>query len=156
MSPSYELMFTMRGHTGDVNCVVALPDGRIASGSNDKTIKLWQINGTLEATLKEQTPVLCLAVVRFELAAEQHVHVRTAAATQHTPTPPPLPSTPFADAELRHHHRQRHSPVSPLLRRPSLFRSERFEPFALHRFASVHPIALHCHSSRPTNCTALQ
>ncbi len=71
MKSTYECMATMRGHTGDVNCVVALPDGRIASGSNDKTIKIWSMNGVLEATLKEQTPVLCLAVVCIQLCAAQ-------------------------------------------------------------------------------------
>ena len=32
---------TLRGHTGWVNCMGLLPDGRVVSGSRDKTLKVW-------------------------------------------------------------------------------------------------------------------
>ena len=35
---------TLNGHTHWVNSVVELPDGRIASGSDDKTVRVWDIN----------------------------------------------------------------------------------------------------------------
>ena len=31
----------IRGHTDEINCVACLPDGRIVSGSRDKTIRVW-------------------------------------------------------------------------------------------------------------------
>ena len=32
---------TLGGHTGDVNSVCSLGDGRLASGSKDKTVRVW-------------------------------------------------------------------------------------------------------------------
>jgi WD40 repeat protein len=37
----------LRGHEGGVNCVFWSPDGRLASGSSDRTIRVWNLN-TLE------------------------------------------------------------------------------------------------------------
>ena len=35
----------IEGHTGPVNTLQVLPDGRIVSGSDDKTIRIWEDNG---------------------------------------------------------------------------------------------------------------
>ena len=51
-------------HHADVNCIILLRDGRIASSSTDRTIKIWGVNNyrnrsdnkiefVLEETLKE-------------------------------------------------------------------------------------------------------
>ncbi len=41
---------TLRGHTRPVNCVAFSPDGRwLASGSNDRTIKIWDVEAGREA-----------------------------------------------------------------------------------------------------------
>lgn len=31
----------LKGHTGAISCVAVLPDGRVVSGSSDKTLRLW-------------------------------------------------------------------------------------------------------------------
>jgi WD40 repeat protein len=33
--------FTFTGHTASVNCIAILPDGRFVSGSDDKTLRIW-------------------------------------------------------------------------------------------------------------------
>ena len=39
-------MLILRGHTGPVRCLAYSPDGRtLTSGSDDKTIKLWEPEG---------------------------------------------------------------------------------------------------------------
>jgi WD40 repeat protein len=32
----------LRGHSGDVNCLAALPNGLLATGSDDRTVKVQQ------------------------------------------------------------------------------------------------------------------
>jgi WD40 repeat protein len=52
----YEQQHMLIGHSNFVCCLVQLVDGRIASGSLDKTIKLWNTNtGSCEVTLKGLT-----------------------------------------------------------------------------------------------------
>jgi len=47
----------LQGHTGDVHSVAWSPDGKtLASGSNDKTVKLWKAaTGKLLASLQGPT-----------------------------------------------------------------------------------------------------
>lgn len=47
------LLYTLSGHSGEVNSVAISPDGQtLASGSEDKTIKLWNLRtGELKTTL---------------------------------------------------------------------------------------------------------
>ena len=42
------------GHTSDVMCVAAAPDGRVITGSFDKTVKVW-LNGACERTIEAHT-----------------------------------------------------------------------------------------------------
>lgn len=56
---------TLVGHTDIVNCLIKLPDGRLASGCEDRTIRIWNI-GTGECTnvLQVGAEVHSLAVLR--------------------------------------------------------------------------------------------
>ncbi len=43
-SADHQLLATLDGHTDDVNTIAWSPNGKIlASGSNDKTIRLWMV-----------------------------------------------------------------------------------------------------------------
>lgn len=52
---------SLRGHTGSIWCLAALPDGRIASGSRDKTVRVWDAGEY--TTLEHPETVWCLAVL---------------------------------------------------------------------------------------------
>lgn len=39
---------TLRGHTNTVNALIALPNGYLASGSDDWLIKIWDPNDGIE------------------------------------------------------------------------------------------------------------
>ena len=54
MADSFQLVHTFEGHKESVNSLIFSPDGKtIASGSKDKTIKIWDVSiGTLKRTLK--------------------------------------------------------------------------------------------------------
>ena len=54
---------TLRGHTRCVDNLAVLPDGTLASGSWDKTVRLWR-DGACVGTLRGHTnKVTCLAVL---------------------------------------------------------------------------------------------
>lgn len=49
---TFKLIFTMSGHTDWINTLVQLNSTHIISGSDDRTVKLWDINaGSLQETL---------------------------------------------------------------------------------------------------------
>src|SRR5687768_8761905 len=55
---------TFSGHTWHVNALAVLPDGRIVSGSDDKTLKLWDVAGKCLDTFRgHESSVMALAVL---------------------------------------------------------------------------------------------
>ncbi len=60
-----EATHTLSGHTSSVYCMAVLPDGRIISGSNDKTLRVWDAeSGQCLNTLSGHTSyVSCVAVL---------------------------------------------------------------------------------------------
>ncbi|MFN5984303.1 MAG: T9SS type A sorting domain-containing protein [Fluviicola sp.] len=56
-SPEGNLLLTITAHTGDINNVEITPDNNyVISGSNDKKVKIWDINtGTLIHTISDHT-----------------------------------------------------------------------------------------------------
>jgi WD40 repeat protein/uncharacterized caspase-like protein len=60
----------LEGHSQQVNRVVVSPDGqRIASGSDDQTVKIWKLDGTLEKTIQLTDRVTDLVFTQDALAA---------------------------------------------------------------------------------------
>ena len=54
----------LTGHTGGVNALCLLPDGRLASGSYDTTIRLWDMSSGAEiARLEIDAPVTALVAI---------------------------------------------------------------------------------------------
>merc|ERR1711871_904303 len=52
------------GHSGPVRCVLGLGEGRFVSGSEDRTLKVWQRDGTCESTLEGHTDfVSCMVAI---------------------------------------------------------------------------------------------
>jgi WD40 repeat protein len=74
-----ELVATLEGHTGSVDQIVSLPDGRLVSVSRDKTVKIWNLS-TLEAEASFAHGSQVLAVVPLDgaqiLSAESNGKVR--------------------------------------------------------------------------------
>src|SRR4051794_39330188 len=55
-------MRPLEGHTKDVRTVAYLPDGRLLSGSSDKTVRLWApASGSCLTTIKAKGPVYAVA-----------------------------------------------------------------------------------------------
>jgi WD40 repeat protein len=58
------LLRTLEGHTEPVTAFTVLADGRLASGSDDQTIRLWNpTSGVCESTLKGHTKAITALVV---------------------------------------------------------------------------------------------
>jgi WD40 repeat protein len=47
-----QIRATLEGHHGSVRAVAIRDDGRIVSGSGDETLRVWDIDGQVLATLK--------------------------------------------------------------------------------------------------------
>lgn len=54
---------TLAGHSYQVTAVGVLPDGTLASGSLDKTLKLWHGGKCIQTLEGHGGPVLCMAVL---------------------------------------------------------------------------------------------
>ncbi len=54
----------LKGHSGSVAALCVLPDGRLASGSYDNTIRLWDVTAGAEtARLEIDAPIPCIAAL---------------------------------------------------------------------------------------------
>lgn len=76
---NYKDKFLLTGHSKNILCLAELSPGRIASGSEDKTIKIWNINEKkLEATItgKYEKVDSLLALNENTLAAGVHNTIR--------------------------------------------------------------------------------
>ena len=58
-----ECLGTLQGHKGAIYSLLELLDGRVASGSSDWTIKIWNIKdkSCIQTLLGHKSPILCLA-----------------------------------------------------------------------------------------------
>lgn len=76
---SGEVMHTLAGHDDKVVSLTALPSGLLASGSNDKTIKLWELErGTCVKTFITQGHVQCLTALQGDRLASHSAHFQSA------------------------------------------------------------------------------
>lgn len=58
---TFKPLSNLKGHTEYINCLIELADGRIASGSIDKRIKIWNLQSNqCEGTLEDNEPIRCL------------------------------------------------------------------------------------------------
>lgn len=56
--------YVFEGHTNSVTCIAVLSDGRIVSGSRDKTIKVWNANtGLCDITFIDNSEIFCIAAL---------------------------------------------------------------------------------------------
>jgi len=57
-------IFALNGHTGSISCIKLSSDGSIFSGSEDKTVKIWNIqSGECLLTIKETFEVEHLQLI---------------------------------------------------------------------------------------------
>lgn len=79
-SPTADLVATLQAHAGSVNKMVLLPDGRLASASRDRTVKIWNLS-TLQAevSLEHGGQVTTVIPLREEqiISADSDSRVRT-------------------------------------------------------------------------------
>jgi WD40 repeat protein len=60
----------LTGHEQSVRCIIALPNGEIASGSNDKTIRIWNNKSKCIKSTTETSEITCLlSLPNGEIAA---------------------------------------------------------------------------------------
>ena len=50
-----EFFLVLRGHESDVNCIIQFDNDRIASGTKDRTIRIWKIDNVEENVKKFYT-----------------------------------------------------------------------------------------------------
>jgi hypothetical protein len=91
---SPKCVFHLRGHTGDVRCVAARPGGFLVSGSDDKTVRIWdsatqrQVGGPLTG---HTGAVLAVAVLHdgriASGSADQSIRIWDVATQAETATP---------------------------------------------------------------------
>ena len=68
------VLSTFRGHRLSVTALAILPDGRLVSGSDDKTIKIWSLPSGECETLENGTRVSSLVVLPDERLAVGNMH----------------------------------------------------------------------------------
>ena len=63
--PKGKNLYTLKGHTGGVRSLCYIKEGKIASGSSDKTIRIWDLKQKNETfILKEHSnPIIALNVL---------------------------------------------------------------------------------------------
>ncbi len=62
---SWKCVSSIHAHDGEICCITTLRNGRLVSGSTDKTIKLWNYNGTTNWILTGHTgPVKALVELK--------------------------------------------------------------------------------------------
>lgn len=59
----------LRGHSGRVFAVAVLPDDRIVSGSEDKTIKVWNVAGRVATINAHNSRLSCIAVANDKVVS---------------------------------------------------------------------------------------
>ena len=77
ITPSGIHLYTLKGHTSSVTCLIAVGN-RVYSGSYDKTIRVWDI-ATHEciSTLQEQTGIMAVGEKMFSVSGDKTILVWT-------------------------------------------------------------------------------
>ena len=61
---SSNVKFTLDGHTDAINAIAVLHDGNLVSGSNDFTLRLWNMKTREQLQVKETTQVFAITVLQ--------------------------------------------------------------------------------------------